>query len=307
MKGKSPVSKICGECGSTELIRDLDTGELVCERCGYVVSSTLIDQGPEWRTFNIEQRNRLPRAGSPITLTIHDRGISTIIDWRDRDSHGRRLKPAQKARVYRLRKWHRRSRVSGASQRSLSFALSEIVKFAHKLNIPKSAIETASMIYRRIVRERLIRGRSIRGMAAASVYIACRKCGITRSIEDVARAANISKKVCGRNYRHLLRKMDVSVPPVNPQMYVSKFVSKLALSGDAESIALDLLDLAAEMRLTNGRGPTGMAAACTYIAGLLTDDPRTQGEIAREASVTEVTIRNRYKELANELEIRIEL
>jgi transcription initiation factor TFIIB len=281
--------------------------ELVCGRCGYVLASRPLDHGPEWRSFNAEQRDRRPRTGAPLNLAVHDKGLSTVIDWRDRDSNGRRLKPSQRARVYRLRKWHRRTKVSGSRQKNLAYALSEMIKVSQKLNLPKSVLETASMIYRRVVRERLARGHSIRGMAAATIYMACRKCRVIRSIEEVAMAASISKKECGRNYRHLLRKMDVDVPLVDPQEYISKFASSLTLSGDAESVALDLLDQAVELRLTSGRGPTGIAAACTYIACLLTDEPRTQGEIAREASVTEVTIRNRYKELAQELEITMML
>lgn len=303
----SMTLKRCLECGSTDLIRDYEAGELVCERCGYVVSSTLLDLGPEWRVFDNEQREKLPRVGAPLTWAIHNSGLSTVIDWRDRDSHGRRLKPAQKAKVYRLRKWHRRSMVSGSNQRNLAYALAELTKAAYKLNLPKNVLETASLLYRRIVRSRLIRGRLIQGVAAASIYMACRQCHIIRTLEEVAVAANISKKACARNYRHLLRKMKIDIPPVDTQKFISKFASRLTLSGETESIAMKILDLATELRLTNGRGPSGMAAACTYIATLITDERRTQGEIARRAHVTEVTIRNRYKELAQELEIRMEL
>jgi hypothetical protein len=118
----------CPECGNSDLIRDYEAGELVCERCGMVISSTLFDHGPEWRAFDEEQREKRTRVGAPLTWTIHDKGLSTIIDWHDRDVYGRKLKPMQKARVYRLRKWHRRSKVSGATERNLAFALSELTK-----------------------------------------------------------------------------------------------------------------------------------------------------------------------------------
>jgi transcription initiation factor TFIIB len=62
-----------------------------------------------------------------------------------------------------------------------------------------------------------------------------------------------------------------------------------------------------ELRLTSGRGPAGIAAAATYIASLLTDERRTQGEIAKGAHVTEVTIRNRYKELTQRLNIELDM
>jgi transcription initiation factor TFIIB len=297
----------CTECGSTDLIRDYEAGELVCEKCGFVISPTLFDHGPEWRAFNAEQREKRTRVGAPLTWTIHDKGLSTIIDWRGQDVYGRKLKPMQSAWVYRMRKWQRRSKVSGANERNLAFALSELTKVSYKLNLPRNVLETAAVLYRRVVRKRLIRGRSIQGVAAASVYLACRQCKVIRTLDEVAKAAHISKKEGGRNYRFLLRKMQTKVPLVDPKNYVSKFVNHLALSGDTESIALKIIDLATEMRLTSGRGPGGIAAAATYIASLLTDERRTQGEIARGAQVTEVTIRNRYKELTQKLNIRVDM
>ncbi len=304
---KRPRAMVCPECGSTDLIRDYEAGEIVCERCGYVISTILFDTGPEWRAFDEEQRERRTRVGAPLTWTIHDKGLSTVIDWHDSDIYGRKLKPKQKARIYRLRKWHRRSKVSGATERNLAYALSELTKVAYKLNLPKNVLETASVIYRQVVRKRLIRGRSIQGVAAASIYMACRQCNVIRTLEEVAKASNTSKKEGGRNYRFLLRNLNTKVLPVNPNNYVSKFISQLSLSGNAESLAIKIIKIASELKLTSGRGPAGVAAAATYIASLLTDERRTQGEIAKGAHVTEVTIRNRYKELIQKLYIKVKL
>jgi transcription initiation factor TFIIB len=70
---------------------------------------------------------------------------------------------------------------------------------------------------------------------------------------------------------------------------------------------MKILNQASDLKLTSGRGPSGMAAACIYISSQITDDRRTQGEIAKEAQVTEVTIRNRYKELAQRLDFNVML
>ena len=102
----------CFECGSTRLIRDSEVAEIVCLDCGCVASGKLTDRGPEWRAFNQEQREKRARTGAPVTFTIHDKGLSTLIDWRDRDVYGKRIKSNQKAQIYRLRKWQRRVRVS---------------------------------------------------------------------------------------------------------------------------------------------------------------------------------------------------
>lgn len=310
--GKSRVMKDqevtkCPECGNVKLIRDFEAGELVCELCGFVVSSTVLDYGPERRAFDKEQREKRIRVGAPITWTMHDKGLSTIIDWRGQDSYGRRLNSDQRAQMYRLRKWNRRSKIYGSTEGNLALALSELTKVAYKLNLPKNVLETASVIYRRSVRKRLIRGRSMQGVAAASIYMACRQCNVIRTLEEVGSAANISKKESGRHYRFLLKKLNTKVPPVKAKRYVSKLVNQLELSGNVERVAMTILDQATELRLTSGRAPAGIAVAATYIASVLMDERRTQTGFAQIGKISEVNIRNRYKELIQKFNFEIEL
>jgi len=291
----------CPECGSTRLMRDYDCAEIVCMDCGFVIATKLADRGPEWRAFNKEQRAKRTRVGAPLTYTIHDKGLSTMIDWHDRDIYGRKLAPGQKAQIYRLRKWQRRIRVSDATERNLAFALSEISKIANNLNLPKNILETASVIYRKAVKEHLIRGRSIQGVTAAAIYVSCRQCGLARTLDEIAEASGIDKKEVGRSYRFLVRELNYFIPPVKPGQYISKFSNQLTMQGKAEEIAHKILMMAQELRLTSGRGPTGIAAAASYIASVLMGERKTQREIAEIAQVTEVTIRNRYKELVERL------
>ena len=297
----------CPECGSTRLMRDYECAEIVCMDCGFVVAAKLADRGPEWRAFDDEQRAKRARVGAPLTFTIHDKGLSTMIDWHDRDIYGKRLSPGQKAQIYRLRKWQRRIRVSDATERNLAFALSEISKIANSLSLPKNILETASVIYRKAVKERLIRGRSIQGVTAAAIYVACRQCGLARTLDEIAQASNINKKEVGRSYRFLVKELDYFIPPLKPSQYVTKFSNQLTMQGKVEEIAHKILTAAKELKLTSGRGPTGIAAAASYIASVLTGERKTQREIAEIAQVTEVTIRNRYKELVERLQFIISI
>jgi len=291
----------CPECGSTRLMRDYECAEIVCMDCGFVIAAKIADRGPEWRAFTNEQRAKRTRVGAPLTYTIHDKGLSTMIDWHDRDVYGKSLSPGQKAQVYRLRKWQRRIRVSDATERNLAFALSEVTKIANNLSLPKNILETASVIYRKAVKERLIRGRSIQGVTAAAIYLACRQCKLARTLEEIAQASTVNKKEVGRSYRFLIKELDYFIPPVKPSQYITKFSNQLTMQGKVEEIAHKILAAAKELKLTSGRGPTGIAAAASYIASVLTGERRTQREIAEIAQVTEVTIRNRYKELVERL------
>jgi transcription initiation factor TFIIB len=176
-----------------------------------------------------------------------------------------------------------------------------------KLNLPHNVVETSSVIYRRALKANLIRGRTTQKIVVACLYMACRQCGVLRSLEEVADSINSSKKDVGRNYRFLVKSLKTNVPHTDPQGYISRIVSKLMLSGETEILAKSLLYQATSMKLTGGRAPAGLAAACVYISTKITGDRRSQINIAKEAQVTEVTIRNRYKELVEHLDLEIKL
>jgi len=288
-------------------MRDYDAAEIVCTNCGCVIVEKLTDSRPEWRAFDDEQKAKRTRVGAPLTFTIHDKGLSTIIDWRDRQAVSKRLTPTQRIELYKLRKWQRRVRVSDATERNLAVALSELSKLSSSLNLPKNILETASVIYRKAIRKRLIRGRSIHNVTAAAIYMSCRQCGVPRTLDEIATASSLNKKDIGRSYRFMVRELETFVPPSTSRHYAARFSNKLIISGKAEAIAIRILETAKQMKLTSGRGPTGIAAAATYIATVLTNERKTQREIAEIANVTEVTIRNRYKELLERLLIEVPL
>ncbi len=297
----------CHECGGEHLIHDAEIGEYVCQTCGMVVSSGELSTRPEWRAFDLKQRENLPRVGSPLTLTMHDRGLSTNIGYKNMDHTGRKLNPSQRNRFYRLRKWHQRTKIANGVNRNLSVALREITDMGNQLNLPRNVVETTCMIYRKAIKDNLIRGRTIKSMVAACIYLACRQCGLVKTLDDVATVAGLTRKEAARNYRILVRKTEASVPQVNPRKYIGKIVNILGLNGDTEQLSSLILGQASEIKLTGGRGPSGMAAACIYISTYITDDRRTQAAISGAAQVTEVTIRNRYKELVENLDLVIEL
>ena len=172
----------CSNCGSTHLTRDYEKGELVCDECGLVLEEGMIDQGPEWRAFDAEQGEKRTRTGAPTTLTIHDKGLSTEIGWKNRNPYGKSIPTRNRAQLYRLRKWQRRIRVSNATERNLAFALAELDRLASSMALPRNVRETAAMIYRKAVSRNLIRGRSIEGVVAASLYGSCRQCNVPRDL-----------------------------------------------------------------------------------------------------------------------------
>jgi len=306
-KNRQQIEEIlcCPECGSGYLSKDYSRAELVCSGCGLVVDEDIIDHGPEWRAFDNEQREKRSRTGSPMTYTMHDKGLSTTIGWTNRDAYGKAIPTKNRAQLYRLRKWQRRVRISDATERNLAVALSGIDRLSSGLGLPRSVRETAAMIYRKAALKNLVRGRSIQGVTAASLYAACRQCHVPRTLDEIGTIAQISRKEIGRNYRYVSRELALKLMPTAPKDYISRFCSELKLSGNVQAKTLEILGHAVNQELTSGRGPTGLAAASLYISSVLCGERRTQREVAAIAGVTEVTIRNRYKELAQKLDIHI--
>jgi transcription initiation factor TFIIB len=295
----------CPECGSTHLSKDYSRAELICNDCGLVIDEELIDHGPEWRAFDSEQREKRARAGAPMTYTIHDKGLSTMIDWKNRDSYGKSIPTRNRAQLYRLRKWQRRVRISDATERNLAIALSALDRMASNMGLPRTIRETAAMIYRKAALKKFARGRSIEGVTAAALYAACRQCHVPRTLDEISNLAHIYKKEIGRTYRFISRELGLKLLPTSPEDYISRFCSELKLSSDVQAKTLEILQEVSHRELTSGRGPTGIAAASIYIASVLCGERRTQREVAEMAGVTEVTIRNRYKEIAEKLDIGI--
>src|SRR5574344_2396639 len=254
-EGTEEIEK-CPECGSKHLVRDYERGELTCEDCGLVLDDQFIDQGPEWRAFDAEQGEKRARTGAPMTYTIHDKGLSTEISWKNKDSYGKSIPTRNRAQLYRLRKWQRRIRVSNATERNLAFALSELDRMASAMGLPRNVRETAAMIYRKAVNKNLIRGRSIEGVVAASLYAACRQCGVPRTLDEVAGSSRVGRKEIGRTYRFMTRELKLKLMPTKPQDYVQRFCSELKLSGEVQTKAAEILKDESDKELTSGRGPT---------------------------------------------------
>lgn len=302
MRRQTEVCRSCPNCGSAELVYDYDRAEIVCVRCGFVVIEKFMDPGPEWRAFDEEQREKRTRVGAPLTYAVHDKGLSTVIDVRSMSGN---VSLRRIAHLVNLRRLQNRSRLSNARDRNLALALRTIIEIVSSLKLPKSVLETASIVYRKALEGNRVKGRSIKSMAAAAVYLACHLCKHARTLDEIAMISMIDKKELGRSYRSLVRDLRTPVAPIPAQDYVKHFAKPLQLPAPVELLACRIVEVARRLRLTNGKNPTGVAAAALYIASIVGGSRRTQREIAEVANVTEVTVRNRYANLIKEISIEV--
>jgi transcription initiation factor TFIIB len=302
-KIKKSGMETCPECGSTEFMEDPSRGELICAKCGLVLKEELIDTTQEWRAFDSEQMARRARGGAPLAFTKHDKGLTTEIGKGLGELY--KVPVKKRAQYYRLTKWHRR--FIGAKDRNISFAFSELQRIVSTLNLPKTIHERVARLYEECVERGLVRGRSIEAIVAALVYAVAREFGAPRTPEEMAEASGVDKREIGRTYRYIARELGIRILPAKPEDFVPRFCSILGLSDKAAMKAIEVIKKARKKDVISGKGPTGVAAAAIYIGSVLAGEKRTQREIADLCNITEVTIRCRYKELAEALGIEEEV
>lgn len=295
----------CPECGGENLIEDYDQGEIICRDCGLVISENVMNRGPEWRAFTKEERDERGRVGIPTSFSIHDKGLSTVIERVNRDAYGRKLPLDRRLEMLRLRKWQIRTRVHSSIDRNLAQAMAELDRLTDKIHVPSPIKEKAAIVYRKALDNGLVRGRSIAAIAAASLYAACRISETPRTLKEIAAASRIRKKDVARCYRLLLRELEMKMPVEDPTKCISKISSRVNVSMQTQRRALDILREAKKAGIVAGKDPMGLAAAALYVACVIEGEKKTQKEIAEVANVTEVTVRNRYKNLKETLNFDI--
>jgi transcription initiation factor TFIIB len=88
------------------------------------------------------------------------------------------------------------------------------------------------------------------------------------------------------------------MPIDDPTKYIPQIASKTGLSQLTQNHAINIILQAKTKHAVVGKSPLGMAAAALYLASAQTHELVTQRELAEAAEVTEVTVRNRYKNLS---------
>jgi transcription initiation factor TFIIB len=291
-----PNSK-CIRCGKSSLLTDGVTGEQFCSKCGFVISEKVNESGPERRSFSTQGGVDTARTGAPTSLTIHDRGLSTVINPANKDATGRPLSSSMKSTITRLRTWDSRSQSNVSEDRNLKQALTELNRLKDKLAVSSNILEKAAYLYRKALEKKLVRGRSISSMIAASLYAACRDAETPRTLNDVADAANVKRKDISKCYRLLHKELELKMPVVDSTQLIARISSKLEIPEKIKRYAVKVLQEAQERKESAGKDPMGLAATALYLSCVKNGVSITQRDLAEAAGVTEVTIRNRYKGL----------
>jgi transcription initiation factor TFIIB len=300
---KQVLKPRCPECRSINIIIDSDMGECVCGNCGLVIQEDIPNQGAEWRAFTPQERASRARAGTPTRYSHFDKSLSTVIRV-EKDAFGRPLSPKVKQQMWRLKRWQMRSKVHASQSRNLMLAMSELQRLSEILHMPSSVVDLASIIYRKTLNDGLVRGRSIKGMVAGALYAAVRFTKVPRTLKEIAEASQRRQKEIARSYGVIVRNLEMRMPIDDPTDYVTKIAEKAEVSSEVEGLAIKLIREAKRKFATTGKDPSGLAAAALYIVAKQKKEKITQSRLAKAADVTEVTVRNRKRDLLKSLNMK---
>src|SRR5918911_1761595 len=305
LSSNSQLAPICSICKSNQIITDSESSELICIKCGQVISDKVEQEGPEWRNFDLlspgQSNTSRSRIGMPPSLARHDMGLSTIIGRTDRDASGQKIDAPMRSTMERLRTWDLRTQIHTPTDRNLKQAFFQLDILKDKLGLSDIVVEKAAYIYRKAQERMLIRGRTITGILSAAIYVACREMGISRTLKDIAAYSNVKLKEVAKSYRLLYLELDLKTPIVDPMKYIARVANKAKLSEKTKRQAAEIMDNVIKREVSVGKDPMGLAASVLYLASLNTGENITQANIADASEVSEVTIRNRVKDLKKQV------
>lgn len=286
----------------TSTITDAESGEVICISCGIVVSDKSVEIRPEWRAFTSGKQNS-SRVGIPLSLAIHDQGLSTIIGRDNRDFTGEIIiDSSMRSVIERIRTLDYRTQTRDSKARSRIDAFRQLDRLKQKLVLPGSVVEKAAYIYRKAQQKKIVRGRTRAGAMAACVYIACREFGLPRTFDEVTRTTNITRKEVSKAYVAIVLGLELRIPVIDPIRCLVKLANKTHVDEKITRYAIGYLKQAIDSNISAGKDPMSIAATALYLMCLQYDDEsKTQRYFAEAAGISDVTIRNRCQELQNKI------
>jgi len=287
-----PPDLRCNICKNSEVIIDTLTGSYVCKNCGTVIEKKSIDFGREWRIF-FEDKNRKARTGAPITFALHDKGVGSEIAENSFNT------------------LQKRTKILTSEERRLYTSFEILDRISSQYNIPKEVIETCAILYRKVTKNSLIKGKSIKGTLGVTLYFAYKIHDFPITIKEITDMLKIDKKEISKCYSLVLeiikneKDLISKIKSNNPKIYIEKIAKALNLDYKIETLAIKILDAAMKTGVASGKSPKSLASAAVYLACIMTNNKKTQKEIANYTQISEVTLRNRCKELIKRLDVEI--
>ena len=282
------VAHDCTGKNNSILVTDDLKGEIFCGRCGVILKDKIVDRTNELKLFSKEEFFTKTRTGAPLKDSMFDKGLSSVIGT-NKDSSGKEISPASKFHFSRLRVWDSRSKKT-SKEKSLDKAFTILDSIITKLSLPENVREHSAQIFRKASKNNIIQGNSVNSTIAATVYASCKELGIPRSLYEIAKTVNISRKTLSHTYKRLFWKLNLDVYSQKVD-YVSKVANSVGADEKTKRLSSQILEDAKKEKIHVGKNPIGLAAGAVYLSGIGTGKNISMRKIARKSNISIVTIR----------------
>lgn len=328
--------EICPECKETppNLVEEFSSGDMVCDSCGLVLGSRIIDSRSEWRTFT-DGDGAAPidpsRVGAAPNLLLNGSQLGTAIS-----SAGKTGRELQRAT-------NKLFDINDKSNKKLLEGYVQISSLCDGFQLPINVSDTAKHFYKLVEDAKVCKGKKIEPVLASCIFIACRHCKVSRSFQEVFSLTKVPKSEIARtfgllkkffevqNYKQKMERIakaggkslcpagsstilvanpadtndgqdDINegedgIDAINsrPELLCGRFCSNLGLPYKCTTVSEELCRRAGELTVLASRSPLSIAGACIYAVSHLMDDGKTAKETAVVVGTTQFTIRNIYK------------
>jgi transcription initiation factor TFIIB len=297
----------CPDCKEVppNLVEEFSSGDMVCNSCGVVVGTRIIDTRSEWRTFaNDDQGGDDPsRVGGAQDEFVDNEQLSTTVAFSESKAHKALSRVQNNANADK-------------SQRNLMQAYKEISALCDAINMGSNVINAAKHIFKLVDKHKFMKGKSQEVVIAGCIFIACRQNQVPRTFREIFNLTSVGKKEVGRTFKQLqafLQRLNdtegegsglntvtnYEKQSMKAEDLCGRFVSQLGFKNQQKmrKISRELALQANEISALAGRSPLSVAAACIYMACHLIGEPRPSQPIAKQAGVSDGTVKTAYKHL----------
>src|SRR2546425_249398 len=204
----------CPNCGSFALYVDPVRGERVCDNCGFVVDESLVDQGPDWTTFEGDDRIRagLSRGRSMDAIVAAVVYLAAKQLGAPRGLH--ELAEATGVTVHRISLTAKVvSRELGVFSRA-SRAEDFVPRFASQLGLDARVGERSLALVSQVKDSKVLEANSPVGIAAGALYLASEEVGVPLTQAQIARLTGVSEVTIRKHYRLLKESLTEKETPL---------------------------------------------------------------------------------------------
>ncbi|XP_041809819.1 BRF1 RNA polymerase III transcription initiation factor subunit a [Chelmon rostratus] len=263
-------SKVCKNCGSSEIDVDQARGDAVCMGCGSVLEDNIIVSEVEFvesggGSLAVGQFVSAEAGGS---VPVFGDGYFTGVG---RESRAQTLARAKQS----------------------------INTLGHQLQMNQHCLDTAFNFYKMALIKHLTRGRKASHVIAACIYMVCRTEGTPHMLLDLSDLLQVNVYVLGKTFLVLARELCINAPAIDPCLYIPRFAHLLEFGEKNHDVSMTAMRLVQRMKrdwMHTGRRPSGLCGAALLVAARMHDFRRTIKEIVSVVKVCESTLRKRLTE-----------